>query len=92
MDINDLTCFYNKSRNVIIDTRVSSVIWKMYALDSTSVYSNILTIQVSILPSICLIVVGEGTDEGRGRRSQFKEMVSERFEEKISLLNNLCGM
>ena len=52
----------------------------MYALDSTSVYSSILTIQVSILPSICLIVVGEGTDEGRGRRSRFKEMVSEGFE------------
>ena len=56
----------------------------MYALDSTSVYSSILTIQVSILPSICLIVVGEGTDEGRsrGRRSRFKEMVSEGFEQK----------
>ena len=54
----------------------------MYALDSTSVYSSILTIQVSILPSICLIVAGEGTDEGRGRRSRFKEMVSEGFERK----------
>ena len=54
----------------------------MYVLDFTSVYSSILTIQVSILPSICLIVVGEGTDEGRGRRSRFKEMVSEGFERK----------
>ena len=54
----------------------------MYALDSTSVYSSILTIQVSILPSICLIVVGKGTDEGRGRCSRFKEMVSEGFERK----------
>ena len=54
----------------------------MYSLDSTSVYSSILTIQVSILPFICLIVVGEGTDAGRGRRSRFKEMVSEGFERK----------
>ena len=56
----------------------------MYALDSTSVYSSILTIQISILPSICLIVVGEGTDAGRGRRSGLKEMVSEGFERKTT--------
>ena len=37
----------------IIDTMVSSVIWKMYVLHSMSVYLSILMIQVGILPSIC---------------------------------------
>ena len=44
-----------------------------------SVYSSILTIQVSILPSIRLLLVGEGTGEGRGHHSQFREKVTEEF-------------